>query len=139
MATILLTWELGAGLRHLQRLRPLAAELSRRGHRVFAAVRELSRAHSTFRGVDVALLQAPVKLRPPVSEFRPPLTFPHILHNVGFGDDTELAALASAWRNLIEAVRPDVVVCDHSPTALLALRGVPPRRALIGTGFCCVP
>src|SRR5207253_1351185 len=28
---------------------------------------------------------------------------------------------------------------DHSPTALLASRGLPARRALIGSGFCCPP
>jgi hypothetical protein len=36
-------------------------------------------------------------------------------------------------------VRPDLVVFDHSPTALLASRGLPMRRALIGSGFCCPP
>jgi UDP:flavonoid glycosyltransferase YjiC (YdhE family) len=37
MATILLTWELGAGLGHLVNLLPLARGLLQRGHRVYAA------------------------------------------------------------------------------------------------------
>jgi UDP:flavonoid glycosyltransferase YjiC (YdhE family) len=36
-------------------------------------------------------------------------------------------------------VRPDLIVFDHSPVALLAARGIPARRALIGTGFWCPP
>src|SRR5690348_15509947 len=128
MATILLAWELGAGLGHLQRLRPLAEELLRRGHRVVASLRDIPRAGAVFGGMQVRLLQAPQKLRPPPDEFKPPLTLPHILHNTGFGDDMELAALAGAWRNLLELVRPDAVVFDHSPTALLASRGLPHKR-----------
>src|SRR4051794_14012883 len=118
MATVLMAWELGAGLGHLQRLRPGAEQLLRRGHRGYAAVRDLSRAGTVFRELDVKLLQAPQKLRPPPSEFKPPLTFPHILHNTGFADLIELAAMAGAWRNLLELVRPNVVLFDHSPTAL---------------------
>jgi hypothetical protein len=44
MATVLLTWELGAGIGHLMNLRPIGEELVKRGHRVIAAVRFLSRA-----------------------------------------------------------------------------------------------
>ena len=44
MARILLTWELGGGLGHLMNLRPLAEGLTRRGHRVVAALRDLSSA-----------------------------------------------------------------------------------------------
>src|SRR5207248_6193842 len=46
---------------------------------------------------------------------------------------------ACAWRNLIRMVGPDLVIFDFSPTALLACRGLPVRRALIGSGFCCPP
>src|SRR6185369_2025198 len=46
----------------------------------------------------------------------------------------------SAWRNLIRSVGPDLIVCDYSPTALLAARDFPEvRRAVIGSGFCVPP
>jgi len=41
---IVLTWELGGGLGHMMNLRPLAAELVARGHEVFIAAGDLSRA-----------------------------------------------------------------------------------------------
>ncbi|HZN65926.1 MAG TPA: hypothetical protein VFB66_11580 [Tepidisphaeraceae bacterium] len=62
-----------------------------------------------------------------------------MLANLGFGDTFELFAVACAWRNLLRMVGPDLVVFDHSPTALLASRGLECRRALIGSGFCCPP
>jgi hypothetical protein len=47
--------------------------------------------------------------------------------------------MANAWRNLYQFVKPELIVFDHSPTALLASRTHSVRRALIGTGFCCPP
>jgi UDP:flavonoid glycosyltransferase YjiC (YdhE family) len=63
MATILLTWELGGGMGHLANLAPLARGLAERGHRVTAALSDLSRAHRAFAGVPVAFFQAPHRLR----------------------------------------------------------------------------
>ena len=139
MGRVLMTWELGGGLGHLQRLQPLAAELVARGNRVWVAVRDLSRAGEVYGRTNASLLQSPHKLRPPRDEIRPPVTFPQILHNIGFAEEGELAALAGAWRGMYELVRPDVIVFDHSPTALLAARSVPAKRVLIGTGFTCPP
>ncbi|HEX4000857.1 MAG TPA: hypothetical protein VHX65_20080 [Pirellulales bacterium] len=138
MATILLAWELGGGLGHLMNLRPIAIELPRRGHRVFAALRDLSQAHKIFGGSGVALLQAPFK-HGRMLEIQPCCTFAHILHNVGFSNVDELSTMVGAWRQIFEFVRPDLIVFDHSPTALLAARGVAVRKALIGTGFFAPP
>jgi hypothetical protein len=137
MATIFLTWELGGGMGHLVNLAPLARGLRRAGHRVVAALRDLSRAERMFGGLGLVYFQAPVKTRPTPDLIQPQRSLPHILHNSGFGDPLELKALAEAWRNLFLSVRPDLVVFDHSPTALLAARGIPARRVLIGTGFFC--
>jgi UDP:flavonoid glycosyltransferase YjiC (YdhE family) len=139
MATILLTWELGGGLGHLTQFLPLAHGLAQRGHRVFAALRHLPRAHAVLGRDLVRYLQAPTCIEPVRNEITPAMTFPHILHNIGFADEQGLITLVEAWRNLYEFVRPDLIIFDHSPTALLAARGFPARRALIGSGFCCPP
>ncbi len=139
MATILLTWELGGGLGHVARLRSLGQALSRSGHRVVAALRDLSRAHYLSEGTDILCLQAPLRIRPGVSDFKSPCSFAHILHNAGFGVAQELGSLVSAWQGIYDYVSPDAVVFDHSPTALLASAGRPLVRVLLGTGFCCPP
>jgi len=139
MATILLTWELGAGIGHLMRLRPIGQELVRRGHRVVAAVRDLSRVGEIFAGTGIACLPAPLIPRQGPNRFEPTLGYAHILGNTGFADEGKLAALFAAWNTIFDCVRPDLVVADHSPTALLALWGRPIRRVNIGHGFFCPP
>jgi UDP:flavonoid glycosyltransferase YjiC (YdhE family) len=139
MANVLLTWELGGGLGHLINLRPLAVHLSRAGHRVFVALKDLSRARSVFGDAELRYLQAPTQTRKVSEQIDPVRTFADLLHNVGFNDELSLRTSVEAWRHLYDYVKPDLVVFDHSPTALLAARGLQTRRALVGTGFFCPP
>ncbi|QDU61045.1 hypothetical protein Pan216_18980 [Planctomycetes bacterium Pan216] len=90
-----------------------------------------------FGGLGIRYLQAHFKCSPPTYPIEKTVTFAHILNNVGFDHPGELFSLVAAWRNLFELVEPDLVICDHSPTALLALRGLPAKRATIGAGFSC--
>jgi len=104
-----------------------------------AALRDLSRAKGVFQGLAVGCLQAPVKTGRSPSQVRVPRTLAHILHNNGFGDFDELRAMTEAWQGLYDYVRPDVIVFDHSPTALLAAVGRDAKRVVLGTGFFCPP
>jgi hypothetical protein len=138
MARVLFTWELGRGSGHLLSMLPLAKGLAARGHDVFVAVKNVLRASAVFEGVHVALLQAPIGLEAPTL-YRSPANHAQIIANLGFGDDRDLHALTAAWRNLYCLIRPDLIVFDHSPAAMLAARGTPAKRLVIGTGFCCPP
>ena len=139
MAIILIDWELGGGRGHMMQLAPLVRGLSAKGHRVIAALREPARARAIFgRGV-ASCLPAPFKHSPPVDPIKPPLSFAHILHNIGWADHEELAGLCDTWRDLSALVRPDLMLSDFSPTALLAARGLDVRRIVIGSGFCILP
>jgi hypothetical protein len=144
MKSVLIAWELGGGLGHLMQLAPLARELAARGHRVFAALRYLDRADGVFgRGV-ATLLAAPWVMTPVERQVTPPVNWAHILHNMGWHDPAQLGGLVAAWRGLFELVKPDVVIFDHAPTALLAARSmegdacVAPTfaKVVIGSGFC---
>ncbi len=81
-------------------LLPFAEGLRKAGHRVFAALRDLSRAEKMYAGLGLSYLQAPVKTRRPDDSIDPPRSFPHILHNCGFADVDELRAMTEAWRNI---------------------------------------
>jgi hypothetical protein len=139
MATVLFTWELGGALGHVANILPLVWGLRTRGHRVYLALRDLSSARSLFEGTGAMLLQAPFKATPPRDPIMVPRSFAHILYHVGFGDVRELESLVEAWRNLYELIKPDLVVFEHSPTALLATRGCLFRRVVLGNGFVCPP
>lgn len=136
---VFIAWELGGGLGHLVRALPLVQRFRQRGYRVSLAARDLSRVARIFGRLEVRCFQAPVKTTRAENRVETPRSFAHILHNGGYGDDVELRGLAEAWWNLFEAVRPGLLLCDHSPTALLAAAGMGFRTATPGTGLCCTP
>ncbi|MBI4911599.1 MAG: hypothetical protein HY823_02575 [Acidobacteria bacterium] len=137
MASVLLTWELGGGLGHLQRLRAIGVALAGLGHSITAAVRELGRGEKLFQGSPIRALQAPITV-PERVPYPQCLSYGHLLHNVFLGPEV-LRNQIRAWDEVVAAVRPALVVCDHSPTALLALRGKGIPVATVGTGFCSPP
>lgn len=138
MSTILFAWELGGGLGHSLQILPLAEELARRGHRVAVALRYLT-ASPAFARRGIPYFAAPILPPGRPAPFPRVAGFAHLLADIGWGDDRTLAGLAAGWRSLFRLARPDLVVFDHSPTALLASRGLPTRRALLGLGFFCPP
>ena len=139
MARILLTWELGGGLGHLVNLKPFAVRLSERSHQVFAALKDVTRADHVLKEANVSYLQAPIMPRRLPGYVDRAHTFAHILYNSGFGDPDVLSKLTEAWKHIYDYVQPDVIVFDHSPTALLASRGRNVKRCYIGTGFFVPP
>ena len=139
MAHVVMCWELGGDLGHVARMRPLAESLRARGHRVSFIVRETLAAGRLLDPAHYPWLQAPLQpdLVSPV--YAPTLNFTQIMHNVGFHEHKPLVGRMRAWRNLYAALKPDLLVFDHSPTALLAARGLPVKRILLGTGFGIPP
>lgn len=139
MSRILFAWELGGGLGHVAPYVETIRQLTAKGHQVSFALRDLSRAETILAQSGATYLQAPVLLKPISQPIPNPYSYPQILHNVGYDDPHTLLALVKAWRRLIELVRPDVLVADHSPTALLASRLTGVRRIITGTGFTVPP
>lgn len=132
MRHVLLIAEMGGELGHLATLSALSAALCQRGDKVTVLVRELARAVPHFSGQAVTLLQAPVWRRAlPVQTPRGSMAT--ILYRYGFASPSELYAYLQAWRDLVDLLRPDLLVLDYAPTAWLALRDrhVP----LLVTGF----
>jgi len=133
MARVLCAWEFGGDLGHVRRLMPIAAALRAAGHSVVLAFRDSSFLEAAlgegFPGFVAPLLRAPPTVSPS------PLSFPDILLNLGFDDPAGLRGALRAWRSLYELVKPDLLLADYAPTALLAARGLPMRRVTIGTGF----
>ncbi|PQO46659.1 glycosyltransferase [Blastopirellula marina] len=132
-------WELGGGLGHLGPFQPLARRLVAAGHAVQVIVKDLSRLRPAFRDIPIEAYQAPIKTSPAVPYLQNPPTLGHILLNKGYRDANELASMSQAWRNLFQRLQPDLILCDHAPTALLAARGLSAAKATIGPGFFCPP
>ncbi|MCD2516247.1 hypothetical protein LQ564_07945 [Massilia sp. G4R7] len=139
MAHFYLCWELGAGLGHAARLRSIALPLTARGHRVTYVLRDLVQPRRLLRDNGIEVLQAPVWLHRTAGLPQVQASLAEILLAVGYLDAEALAGLCAGWRGLFRQGRPDFVIADYAPTAMLAARSMGIRSAAIGTGFQVPP
>lgn len=134
MSRILAVWEMGAHMGHIDRLLVCARALRARGHEVRFLLRDVSRAHGRLGREGFRFGQAPIWL--------PRLANPPRLNNfaavvaaAGWLDPPGLAALLRAWEDAIDLAQPDLLLADHAPTALLAVRGRPLPAWSVGNSF----
>jgi rhamnosyltransferase subunit B len=140
VATILYAWELGAGFGHLIPLSRIEQKLRQDGHRAVFAVADVAAAAAAL-GPQAVIVQAPVW--PAHRHFGAAggslASYTDILAAIGLADSGKLAAVMRAWLNLIDLVRPDAVVVDHSPGLLAALHGSAIPVVAVGSGFTMPP
>jgi UDP:flavonoid glycosyltransferase YjiC (YdhE family) len=133
VARVLFAWEFGGDLGHASRLVPIARELRRLGHEPLFAFRDLTLL-GAFAAEDFEWFAAP-RLRLPPAPNASPLSSSDILLNLGYADAPGLSGALRAWLSLLELAKPDLLVADYAPTALLAARSSNVPRLTIGTGF----
>jgi UDP-N-acetylglucosamine:LPS N-acetylglucosamine transferase len=138
MASFLFAWELGGDYGHLSRLLPVARELEARGHNCLFVVRDLLGAEAILTPHQMKAFQAPLWLGQ-VTKLPDPISYPEMLMRFGFLNARALTGICRAWRNLLEVLRPDVLILDHAPTALLATRALALPKLNFGDGFCIPP
>lgn len=87
----------------------------------------------------VPYVQAPILHTRLPNPIEPVYHYAHILHNIGFADADALFGLVRGWHTLFDLIKPDLVISDHSPTALLASRTRLHKIVATGTGFAIPP
>jgi UDP:flavonoid glycosyltransferase YjiC (YdhE family) len=132
MSRVLIAWELGGNLGHVVALTALARELRGRGHEVTFALRDLTNANLIARH-GFRFFPAPMPVRGRVMTTYP--SYAEMLSGETFPSANAALVGALAWRSIIDAVRPDLLVVDHAPVALLAARGLKLRTATFGIPF----
>ena len=139
MANIVFCWELGAALGHAGRLKALAEPLVARGHAVSFVLRDLVHTRRLLAETSIPVYQAPLWLHR--VEGLPPgeASLADILLACGWLDADAMAGLVDGWRNLLSALRADVVVGDYAPAALLAARSLGIASSAVGAGFQIPP
>lgn len=134
MAKIVFVWELGSGLGHIFRITPLALELKQRGHEVVFILRDLEQVEEHLGQYDFAFYQAPLWKASAVG--MPPITsYVDILFRYGFFDLKGVTGLLKSWKNIFQLINSDLIIFDHSPTALLATHSMGIPRVIYGNGF----
>lgn len=135
---IVFAWELGEGLNHIAAIYPLAHALSKRGHELIVIGRDLEQfRHFSFSDA-IKCLSSPYWV-PEEIEIPAACSYPEILLANGYHKAESLLPLLRQWRELLCGLDADLLIAEHAPTALLAARGLPCAKALLGTGFYCPP
>ena len=139
MAKYLFAWELGDGLGHAARIKPLAQAMIERGHQCLLMLRDLVQPAAILQDLDVPRLQAPVWQHQTLGLPQPPVSLPEILLSQGYLLGDHLAALVEGWLSAFRLQGTQAVIADYAPTAVLASRIAGLPCATIGIGFCMPP
>jgi UDP:flavonoid glycosyltransferase YjiC (YdhE family) len=86
----------------------------------------------------IKVMQAPA-WQVKVDKLENTFNYADTLFNQGYLVEGALQSVVCAWRNLFEIIKPDLLIVDHAPTALIAARGTKLNVALFGTGFFAPP
>lgn len=138
MGKILCCWELGEDYGHIGQFLALINRLTAEGHDIYFAAKDLSKIGEFEWPAGVHFLQAPLWLARPKKPLKAE-SFAEIILHKGFDSLVHLRVLANAWRRIIDWVSPDVLILDHSPTALLASRGAGIPRIIFTNPFVSPP
>lgn len=138
MARIAFAWELGGEYGHVMSCAGLARGLEVHGHRIGLVFRELRQLAVVPETRDYDAFQAPRSPREGIV-MAIPAGYADIMLGCGYSDPRELAALVGGWRSLFSRWRPDLIVADFAPTALLAARTLGIGCVTYGNGFFVPP
>jgi UDP:flavonoid glycosyltransferase YjiC (YdhE family) len=138
VSRILFCWEIGGGLGHLFRLLHIGLELREKGHHILWALPRSEHAERILHHQGFRFDEAPV-WRPPPKSFPLSLNYAQNLLRNGYWHSGSLRQNLIGWRRHLDSQRPDLVLAEHAPTALLAARGTGIPLAAIGTGFSVPP
>lgn len=136
---VVLAWELGAALGHVMGFRPLVVGFLARNYHVTIVGRNLSSIQQIFSDLDVAYYQSPIFLSERHEHLKVTHCYSDIIHDLGYQSEHSLLGLVKGWCNLFELIKPDLVICDHSPTALLASMCIGLKTCTFGNGFFVPP
>jgi len=140
--TVLLGWELGAGIGYCLQLKSLAEGLQEYGYKPVLALRSIDSVHKIFRQCDFPVLQAPYVTGRLTDAARTEgffsTGFTDLMACNGFGSEDHLYSMLRGWRELIDLVQPDLVVARFSPLLTTAASGRIPS-VVFGSPYATPP
>jgi len=137
MTGVLICSELGRGYGHVARAAAIARGFQRIGRSVTFATRDPALAESLSERPFARIVRAPSHAGPGAPN--PTSSYAEVIADAGFGRAESLGPVVRAWIGLFDRVRPDRIICEHAPAALLAahIAGLPAVR--VGTAFVAPP
>jgi UDP:flavonoid glycosyltransferase YjiC (YdhE family) len=121
VAAILMGWELGEGLGHVQRLLRIARPLAAQGHRPIFALCNVVECWPLFQHESFAVVQAPYWNYRQQHGQQPFIasSLADVLAVRGWETTATLRPLVEAWQQLLRLVKPQLIVTDFAPTLCL--------------------
>ena len=140
MARILIGYERGDSLGHYRRLVPIAEALAAQGHQVTMFLRNPYDCRVQITKNPIPYIPTPDLVAPSPAEREPKRmgAYSDIMAYCGFAKLETLFAATLSWRTLFNHLRPDLIVCDHSPVTCFAAYGRIPV-VQVGDGFTLPP
>ena len=138
MGKVAFCWELGGAFGHIMGFLPIAKRLQEQGHDVVFIVKDLMNTGQLVVQNGFKVYQAPF-WHPRLKNLPKPVNYAEILFRFGYMNEDRVFEMVMGWKNLLEVIAPDLVVVDHSPTALIASRCISVKRTILGTGFFSPP
>ena len=114
-------WELGSGMGHIGNALNVLAGLRERGHEVVAVVRSLAAGTKYLGPLGIEVRQAP---RVTSKKFAAVATYPGVLAQVGWTNLAVVLNMTRQWSKFVDEIRPDQLIVEHAPSALLRPGGV---------------
>jgi hypothetical protein len=140
VARILVGYERGDNLGHYRRLAPVAEALAAQGHQVTLFLRNPYDCRGAITRNPLPFIQSPDLVAPNPADREPKRmgSYSDIMVYGGFGSLETLFTGGLAWRTIFDRLRPDLIVCDHSPVLCFAAYGRIPV-VQVGDGFTIPP
>lgn len=138
MARVAFAWELGGEFGHAMSCAGLARTLAARGHAIAFMFRDLSPLARIPETAAYDCFQAPRYPREGRG-MKPPSSLAEILLGCGYADAGWLPGALREWCRLLTEWKPDVLVADYAPTALLAARVLGLKCVSLSISFAVPP
>lgn len=137
---VLFAWEMGLNFGHISKVAEIARGLGDRAEILFAA-KNAAEVRGLLPSTDIPLLPVPLPHRKPGMPPPQPMaaSYADAMRFGGWDMPEALEGMVDAWRGLFSVVKPDVLVTQAAPTALLAARGLPFKTVMFGSGYDAPP
>lgn len=131
--------ELGEGYGHIMGFRPLAQQLLAKGIQVTVITNRPVAAFGVLKGLNLTILPSPLNHVENQERLEYFSNYADIIYDWGYNDAQSLEALVHQWLALFNLTKPDAIICDHSPTAVLAASIANIKACTFGTGYYIPP
>jgi uncharacterized protein (TIGR00661 family) len=133
----MISWELGGGLGHHIPIMALTHEFVKRNVEVTLVLKNITNRILKNLPNNVKVIQAPENDSKLLSTSLSSIS--DILYDNGYHNTEAIKTLINKWINIIDLVKPDLIINDYAPSSVLAgkLRNI--NTVNIGTGFFIPP